>query len=157
MSGDFPFLTVLILLPAGGALAMALCGLDKRFSKEFCDIIGIGTALATLAFAIGAVVDMKVGVGGFQFVSNHVYSGSTLGVRWYLGLDGISVFLVLLAALLFPLVLVIGRHRPNSRNYFAWMLLLEAAVMGSFVSLDLLVFFFFVELTLVPTHFVIVG
>jgi NADH-quinone oxidoreductase subunit M len=154
---SFPFLTVLILLPAAGALALALAGLDRRFSKEFCDIVGIGTALVTLGFAVAALIDMKVNVGGFQLISNHTYSGSALGVRWYLGIDGISEFLVLLAGVLFPLVLVIGRHRTNSRTYYAWMLLLEAAVMGSFVSLDLIVFFFFFELTLVPSYFIIAG
>ena len=100
---------------------------------------------------------MKVHDGGFQLVTNHDYTGNALGVRWYLGVDGISIFLVLLTALLFPLVIILGRHRQNSRAYFAWMLLLEAAVMGSFVSLDLLVFFFMFELTLVPSYFIIAG
>ena len=78
-------------------------------------------------------------------------------MHWYLGVDGISIFLVLLSALLFPLVIILGRNRQNSRAYFAWILLLEAAVMGSFVSLDLLVFFFMFELTLVPSYFIIAG
>ena len=80
---------------------------------------------------------MKVHDGGFQLVSNHEYTGSSLGVHWYLGVDGISIFLVLLTAVLFPLAIILGRNRENSRVYFAWILLLEAAVMGSFLSLDL--------------------
>ena len=80
---------------------------------------------------------MKVHDGGFQLVSNHEYTGSSLGVHWYLGVDGISIFLVLLTALLFPLAIILGRNRENTRAYFAWILLLEAAVMGSFLSLDL--------------------
>jgi NADH-quinone oxidoreductase subunit M len=152
-----PFLTLLVLLPAAGALVLGLLGFDRRLSDELPVAIGILVSLATLGLAIAAMVAMKVHDGGFQLVSNHIYSGSALGVRWYLGIDGISVFLVLLAAVLFPLVLVIGRHRVNSRSYFAWMLLLEAAVMGSFLSLDLIVFFFFFELTLVPSYFIIAG
>ena len=58
-------------------------------------------------------------------------------MHWYLGVDGISIFLVLLTAVLFPLAIVLGRNRENDRVYFAWILLLEAAVMGSFLSLDL--------------------
>jgi NADH-quinone oxidoreductase subunit M len=100
---------------------------------------------------------MRVHDGGFQLVSDHQYTGSALGVHWYLGVDGISIFLVLLTGLLFPLVIVMGRNRQNTRAYFAWILLLEAAVMGSFVSLDLLVFFFMFELTLVPSYFIIAG
>ena len=100
---------------------------------------------------------MKVHDGGFQLVSDHEYTGSSLGVHWYLGVDGISIFLVLLTALLFPLAIILGRNRENSRVYFAWILLLEAAVMGSFLSLDLIVFFFMFELTLVPSYFIIAG
>ena len=78
-------------------------------------------------------------------------------MHWYLGVDGISIFLVLLTALLFPLTIILGRNRENPRAYFAWILLLEAAVMGSFLSLDLIVFFFMFELTLVPAYFIIAG
>jgi NADH-quinone oxidoreductase subunit M len=156
MSG-FPYLTVLIVLPAAGALVLGLCGLDKRFTKEFTDTVGIGVSVATLGIAIATMVAMTVNFGGYQLVSNHTYSGSALGVRWFLGVDGISVFLVLLAAVLFPLVMILGRHREHSRQYFAWMLLLEAAVLGSFLSLDLIIFFFMFELTLVPAYFIIAG
>ncbi len=114
-------------------------------------------SLVTLGFAVAAMVAMKVHDGGFQLVSDHEYTGVSLGVHWYLGVDGISIFLVLLTAVLFPLAIVLGRNRENSRVYFAWILLLEAAVMGSFLSLDLIVFFFMFELTLVPAYFIIAG
>jgi NADH-quinone oxidoreductase subunit M len=152
-----PFLTLLVILPAVGAAALGLLGLYKGLNRDFSDAIAIIVSLATLVLAVSTLVAMKVHMGGYQLVSNHIYSGSALGVRWYLGIDGISVFLVLLAAVLFPLVIVIGRNRANSRSYFAWMLLLEAAVMGSFLSLDLIIFFFFFELTLVPSYFIIAG
>jgi NADH-quinone oxidoreductase subunit M len=152
-----PFLTLLIILPAAGSLLLALLGLDRTISKDICDAIGIVVSLATLVIAVSTVVAMKVSFGGYQLTSDHTYSGTALGVRWFLGIDGISVFLVLLAAVLFPLVLILGRSRANSRTYFAWMLLLEAAVLGSFLSLDLIVFFFMFELTLVPSYFIIAG
>ncbi|HVA05354.1 MAG TPA: NADH-quinone oxidoreductase subunit M [Acidimicrobiales bacterium] len=157
MNHTVPFLTLLILLPAAGALTLAVLGFDRRLPKELADAIGIIVSLVTLVLAVSTVVAMKAHVGGFQLVSNHTYTGQTLGVRWYLGVDGISVFLVLLAALLFPLVLVTGRTKVNSRSFAAWLLLLEAAVMGSFLSLDLIFFFFFFELTLVPSYFIIAG
>jgi NADH-quinone oxidoreductase subunit M len=157
MTLGFPYLTVLILLPAAGAIALILCGLDRSFTREFCDALAIVVSLLTLATAIGALVAMKVSVAGFQLTSNHTYTGDTLGVRWFLGVDGISIFLVMLSAILFPLVIVMGRDKPNSRTYFIWMLLLESAVMGSFLSLDLIAFFLFFELTLVPSYFIIAG
>jgi NADH-quinone oxidoreductase subunit M len=157
MSHSVPFLTLLVLLPAVGGGALALLSLDRKFPKELADTLAVLVSLATLVIAVIALVTMKVNFGGFQLVSNHTYTGATLGIRWYLGIDGISVFLVLLTAVLFPLVLITGQNKPNPRAYAAWMLLLEAAVMGSFLSLDLIVFFFFFELTLIPAYFIIAG
>jgi NADH-quinone oxidoreductase subunit M len=152
-----PYLTLLVLIPAIGAAVLAVLGFDRRLPREVAYALALLTSLATLGFAVAALVAMKVHDGGFQLVSDHEYTGTSLGVHWYLGVDGISVFLVLLTAILFPLTIVLGRNRENARVYFAWILLLEAAVMGSFLSLDLLVFFFMFELTLVPSYFIIAG
>ena len=156
-NAGFPYLTVLIFIPAIGALVLALLGLGGRTSKEFSDRLAGMVAFATLGIAIATLVAMKVGYGGYQLVVNRQWTGDALGVRWYLGVDGISIFLVMLAAVLFPLVIVMGQKKSNSRSYAAWMLLLEAAVLGSFLSLDLIVFFLFFELTLVPAYFIIAG
>jgi NADH-quinone oxidoreductase subunit M len=152
-----PFLTIVILLPAAGALVLGLLGLDRRLHREVSYTLALLVSLGTLVFSVVSLVAMRVHDGGYQLVSNHDYTGNTLGVHWYLGVDGISIFLVLMTAVLFPLVIILGRNRQNSRAYFAWILLLEAAVMGSFLSLDLLVFFFMFELTLVPAYFIIAG
>jgi NADH-quinone oxidoreductase subunit M len=157
MKHEVPFLTLLILIPAIGAAAMGLLGLDRRLHREFVYAVALMASLATLGFAIATLIVMKVSDGGFQLVSDHDYTGTALGVHWYLGVDGISIFLVLLTAVLFPLAIILGRNRENSRAYFAWMLLLEASVLGSFLSLDLIVFFFMFELTLVPSYFIIAG
>jgi NADH-quinone oxidoreductase subunit M len=157
MTHTVPYLTLLVLIPAIGAAVLAVLGLDRRLHREIPYALALIASLVTLGFAIATLVVMKVHDGGFQLVSNHQYTGSSLGVRWYLGVDGISIFLVLLTAILFPLAIILGRNRHNSRVYFAWILLLEAAVMGSFLSLDLIVFFFMFELTLVPSYFIIAG
>jgi len=157
MSHSIPFLTLLILLPAIGAAALGLLSFDRSLHKEVVYALALIASLATAAIAVATLIAMKVHDGGFQLVSNHEYTGTSLGVHWYLGIDGISIFLVLLTALLFPLTIILGRNRENPRAYFAWILLLEAAVMGSFLSLDLIVFFFMFELTLVPAYFIIAG
>ena len=157
MTHTVPFLTLLILLPAIGAAALGLLSLDRTLHREVPYAAALIVSLVTLVIAVSALVAMKVHDGGFQLVSNHEYTGSSLGVHWYLGVDGISIFLVLLTGLLFPLAIILGRNRQNSRAYFAWILLLEASVMGSFLSLDLIVFFFMFELTLVPSYFIIAG
>jgi NADH-quinone oxidoreductase subunit M len=149
----FPYLTVLVLLPAGGALAVALL---VRAGREVHELVGIGVSLVTLGFAVAATVAMRSCDGGYQFVSRHVWA-SSIGVSWFVGVDGISIFLVLMAAVLFPLALAGARTRTDARSFTAWMLLLEAACIGSFVSLDLVLFFLFFELTLVPAYFIITG
>jgi NADH-quinone oxidoreductase subunit M len=154
----FPFLTVLVLLPVGAALAVALvpAALGARLQRGVVYALGMGGSLATLALAVTIAVRYHAGNGGYRLVSQHVWAQS-LGISWHLGVDGISVFLILMAALLFPLALVAGKAPRSPRAFVSWMLLLEAGCLGSFVSLDLILFFLFFELTLVPIYFVIAG
>jgi NADH-quinone oxidoreductase subunit M len=149
----FPYLTVLVLLPAAGA---AIVALSARAPRRFIEGVGLISSLATLGFAVTVAFLLHAKDGGYQLVSDHVWAKS-LGISWFVGVDGISIFLVVLAALLFPIVLLGTRTRHDVRAYVGWMLLLEAACLGSFVSLDLIMFFLFFELTLVPAYFIIAG
>jgi NADH-quinone oxidoreductase subunit M len=94
------------------------------------------------------------GQAGFQFVSQQSWV-SEWGISWHLGVDGISLFLVVLTGVLFPLVIIGIDPHHDQKSYLAWMLLLEAGVMGSFLSLDLFLFFVFFEIVLVPMYFLI--
>jgi NADH-quinone oxidoreductase subunit M len=152
----FPFLTVLVLLPAGGGLAVAAGGRVRGIPRAAVEWFGVAVSLATLGLSIAIAALFATTTGGFQFVSDHPWAGG-VGVRWELGVDGISLFLVLMAAVLFPIVLAGARTRTDPRSFVAWMLLLECACLGSFVSTDLILFFFFFELTLVPAYFIISG
>jgi NADH-quinone oxidoreductase subunit M len=154
----FPFLTVLVLLPAATALVAAVIPASFGAALQRRLVLGIGLtgSLATLALAITIAVRYQAGDGSFRMVSQHQWAPS-IGITWHLGIDGISVFLVLMAALLFPLVLLGAREKRDPRGYVAWLLLLEAGCLGSFVALDLILFFLFFELTLVPVYFVIAG
>jgi NADH-quinone oxidoreductase subunit M len=154
----FPFLTVLVLLPAGAALLSSLVpnSLGEAIQRRSVMAIGLLGTLATLALAVTIALRYRPGDGGYRMESQHVWAPS-FGISWHVGIDGISVFLVLMAAVLFPLVLLGARERRDPRGYVAWMLLLEAGCLGSFVALDLVMFFLFFELTLVPIYFVIAG
>lgn len=149
----FPYLTVLVLLPAGSALAVALLPAGARAAAR---ILGLAGSLATLGVACAATAAFRVGDAGYQMVSVHPFA-PTLGISWALGIDGISLFLVLMSALLFPLALAGATEREDPKAFTAWVLLLEAACLGSFLSLDLLLFFLFFETTLVPVYFLIGG
>ncbi|HLI73529.1 MAG TPA: NADH-quinone oxidoreductase subunit M [Acidimicrobiales bacterium] len=154
----FPFLTVLVVLPAAAAGAVILIppGVGERARRALAVSIGLGATLATLALAITIALRYQAGDGGFRLVSRHVWA-STLGISWHLGVDGISVFLVLMAAVLFPLALLVGPVRRHPQSFVVWLLLLETGCLGSFVALDLILFFLFFELTLVPAYFLIAG
>jgi NADH-quinone oxidoreductase subunit M len=154
----FPFLTVLVLLPAGAAVVTSFVprSLGEATQRRAVEMIGGASMLATLALAITIAVRFHTGDGNFQMVSNHSWTGA-LGIGWHLGVDGISLFLILMSAVLFPIALAGASTKRDPRSFIVWMLVLEAACLGSFVSLDLVLFFVFFELTLVPIYFVIAG
>ena len=154
---QFPLLTVLVFLPAAGALLITVL---PRRRPEYMKLVAMLTSVGVGAVSLWALRNFDSHSGGFQFVSRHPWIESW-GISWHLGLDGISLFLVVLTGLLFPLAIVgIDPHNEDpARNkpYFAWLLLLEAGVMGSFLSLDLFLFFVFFEIVLVPMYFLIGG
>ena len=87
--------------------------------------------------------------GDFQFVSQHLWI-KDFGISWHLGVDGISLFLVVLSGVLFPIALWGADGHKDYKAYTAWILLLEAGVIGTFLSLDLFLFFVMFEIVLVP-------
>ncbi len=100
------------------------------------------------------ITRFKVGEADYQFVTDHSWIGS-FGIHWKLGIDGISLWLVALTALLFPIALIGPVVNDNVKSYVVWLLILEAACMGTFLALDLFVFFVFFEVVLVPMYFLI--
>ncbi|MGB7052030.1 MAG: Fe-S-binding domain-containing protein, partial [Acidimicrobiales bacterium] len=96
MPTPFPLLTVLVLAPAIGAAVVALVP-DRKAPAWLHEALGLAVSVVTLAVAVTIAVRFKAGDGGFQLTSNHTWA-SGLGIRWYLGVDGISLFLVALTA-----------------------------------------------------------
>jgi NADH-quinone oxidoreductase subunit M len=150
---DFPILTLLVLVPAVGALLVAL--ISNR-QPDLVKVTALLTSILTGGMALWTLFAFEKGDAGFQFVSQHSWIESW-GISWHLGVDGISLFLVVLTGILFPLVIAGVDPHHDHKRYLAWMLLLEAGVMGSFVSLDLFLFFVFFEIVLVPMYFLIGG
>jgi len=150
---SFPLLTVITLLPLGAALVVALLPRDRI---ELIRLVGIGGAVATGALTAYLTYAFATGTAAFQFETKHMWI-SSFGISWHLGVDGISLFLVLLCGLLFPLAMAGPTIHGNEKSYLAWLLVLETGCIGSFLSLDLFLFFLFFELTLVPMYFIIAG
>jgi NADH-quinone oxidoreductase subunit M len=148
---DFPLLTCIIVTPAAGAVLVALTP-ERR--PELARAVGYAATAATAGFTGYLLWHFETGTAGYQFVEDHRWIGS-LGVRYLLGVDGISVFMVALTALLFPLALLASASIERVRAFTGWMLLLEAALMGVFLGIDLVLFFVFFEFVLVPMYVII--
>lgn len=146
-------LTFLILAPMAGALLVASLPANKWVARWTA--LGIGIAI----FAVTVVVFMDYNAnadGGYYLVTKNIRWFTVLGASWHLGIDGISASMMLLTGLLTPLAILISwevSDRPNM--HLALLLLFEATSMGVFLAMDLMVFFLFYELSLVPMYFLI--
>jgi len=153
MAHDLPILTLLVLVPAAGALVVAALPSGR---PDLARQVGLVVSLLGVAAAAALLIGFDAGEGGFQFVSAHSWIRS-FGISWKLGVDGISLFLVILSTVLFPFAIAGPKVHRDVKGYVAWMLLLEAGCIGVFLSLDLFLFFLFWEVVLVPMYFLIGG
>ncbi len=146
-------LTVLVLLPLGGALTLMVFPNEEKPAIR-------GTALFFTLINFFASLWLFFGFDtanpGMQFVVRSEWVPA-LGFEYYVGLDGISLFLVLLTTFLMPLIVLSAytAHETNVREYMASMLLLETGMIGALVSLDLVLFYVFWELMLIPMYLLI--
>lgn len=152
-SSSFPVLPSLIIIPLIGALLVAV---TSRQRPELLKLIAVITSVTTGAISIWllSAFDSTPGSAEFQFGSQQQWL-SDLGISWTFGIDGISLFLVVLTGVLFPLALLATNPEHSNRAWYGWLLVLEAGVMGVFVSLDLVMFFLCFEAVLVPMYFLI--
>ena len=153
MEPDFPILTALILVPAVGALAVALV---PNARAELHRGVALMFSVATGALAVYLLAAFDKADAGYQFETNRSWI-SDFGISWHVGVDGISLFLIVLTAVLFPIALLGSTPHHDAKSYYAWLLLLEAGCLGVFVALDLFLFFVMFEIVLVPMYFLIGG
>jgi NADH-quinone oxidoreductase subunit M len=148
-----PLVSITLFLPLLGA---ALLVLMRASSPRVAHGVGIVTSGLTLVGAAW-VWARGGGGGGFSQVEELAWIPS-IGAAYRVGVDGISLPLVLLTAILFFVSLVFSEHvRERPASYVALFLLLETACIGVFVALDMILFYVFFEVTLVGMYFVIAG
>lgn len=144
-------LTALILIPVASAVVVALIPARRR---EVHLPLGVSLSMVPLALAayLFWVFEPEA---GFQFGVDTVWY-EPWGISWSLGLDGISLPMVILTALLVPIALAAsGSITDRTKEFVVYILLLEAGMLGSFLALDLFLFFVFFEVILVPMYFII--
>jgi NADH-quinone oxidoreductase subunit M len=152
-SVSFPLLTAMVLLPAVGAFVVAVMSARR---PEWVKLTGLVFTVTTGALTLWMLGAFDRGDTGYQFQSQHTWI-KQWGIGWHVGVDGISLFLIVLTGVLFPIALVASDPHHDEKSYTAWILLLEAGMLGAFVSLDLFLFFVFFEIVLVPMYFLIGG
>jgi NADH-quinone oxidoreductase subunit M len=163
----FPWLTATVFLPAAGAVAMAVFAALGRLSMrgraeprsdreaEAARWWALVVTAGTFVISVGVFAGFDGSMAGMQLVERASWVGP-LNFQYVLGVDGISVFLVLLTTFLMPLAVLASWRLDRQVPYFmVALLLLETAVLGAFVALDLLLFFVFFEGLLFPMYLII--
>ncbi|WP_109530191.1 NADH-quinone oxidoreductase subunit M [Nocardia aurea] len=164
---DFPWLTTLWVLPViGAAVTLAMPAARRTLARA----VALCFSVAVLAVGIVVAVLFEPGGEQFQFVEAREWIPA-FGAGYTVGIDGIAMVLVLLTAGLVPLLILAGWHDDrvfggapedaaptrHAHIYVALTLLVEAMVLVSFVSLDILLFYVFFEAMLIPMYFLIGG
>lgn len=150
---SFPALTSLIVIPAVGALILALIPSARA---ELHRQVAVLVTIITGAASVWVLLVFDKTEAGFQLRSDEPITWvESLGISWDLGVDGISLFLVVLTGLLFPLAILGVEPEHDPKPYYIWIVALEAGLMGVFLTLDLFFFFVFFEVVLVPMYFLI--
>ena len=155
---DFPILSLLIFLPLIGALfILTIFGEDEELVAKNAKFAALYSSLFTLALAIFMVVRFDANNADFQFVEKYQWVES-IGLTYYLGVDGISLFFVLLSAILTPVCILASWESIKTRvkEYMIAFLLLETFMIGTFLALDSILFYVFFEGVLIPM-FIIIG
>ncbi|MFZ5475555.1 MAG: NADH-quinone oxidoreductase subunit M [Myxococcota bacterium] len=145
-----PYLSIVTFLPILGALVVA--ALPNEASKPGALAVSVATLVASLPLWFG----FDPSDPAWQFVEDHAWI-DTFGIRYHLGIDGVSLLLVLLTTVLTPIIVLAGYSGVEKGHaaYFALMLALEGAMIGTFCALDTFLFYLFWELVLIPMYFLI--
>jgi NADH-quinone oxidoreductase subunit M len=142
-------LTAIWLVPALGALVVGLG--PRRLARP----LGLLISVATLALSLVLVFLFQGGAHGYQF-QEYLPWVSQYGIAYRLGVDGISLWLVVLNALLTVVAVLAARQdMPRLRGFVALLLLMEGAMAGVFLAADLLLFYIFWEFQLIPAYFLV--
>ncbi|MFP4209509.1 MAG: NADH-quinone oxidoreductase subunit M [Wenzhouxiangella sp.] len=153
MMSEWPLLSLLIWLPILGAALVASIG---EQSPKLVRPLALGIALAAFALSLLLYADFDASTAAMQFQEKAVWIGA-FNIHYHLGIDGLSLPLVLLTTLIGALIIVAGwgiQDRPHL--YLASFLLLQGLMVGVFSALDALLFYVFFEAMLVPM-FLIIG
>ena len=155
---DVGILSILILLPLlGAALIYLIVRRDDEISARNAYNTGLWTTIVTFLVSLTLWTDFDRTTSAFQFVEKFSWFEG-YNINYYVGIDGISVFMVLLTTLLLPICIISSRNsiKTRVREFMIAFLVLESFVIGVFCALDSVLFYLFFEGMLIPM-FLIIG
>jgi len=146
-------LELIIAIPAIGFLIALVM---PRRGEQAIKMLTLGVSLLTFVLSIGLVTGYQSGHAGQQFVSDKIWI-SNPEIHWHVGIDGLSLWLIILSTFLTPIAIGISWKaiKDRSKEFFAFLLLLEFGLVGVFAAWDLFLFYVFWEVVLVPMYFLI--
>jgi NADH-quinone oxidoreductase subunit M len=158
---------LLLTIPAAAAVLVAALGPRRTKEIRWLSLAAtVAGAVLAVLFAVGvarhasklATTTPATFQPEYTVRANFLPLGNG-GIQFFIGLDGINIWLVVLTAVLMVSAVLISwdssQVKERQNEYFAWLLLLEAAMIGVFISFDIILFYVFFELTLVPLFFLI--
>ena len=160
MSSSFPWLTVLIVLPALGAIALWTLPARARSRSR---AIALGVSLVEVLLAVGALLAFDTSDARTHQLAETHHWIPALGVSYAVAVDGVALALVLMSVVLVPVVILAAWReqgsgtRPSDRlgRYLALVLLLEAFIVAVFSARDVFLFYVLFEAMLIPVYFMI--
>ncbi len=146
-------ISYLLLTPLLGAILLLFFGKNKDNAVRY---FGLAVSVLTFILSLFLYFGFDSGKGGFQFIHKFVWI-QNLHISYNVGIDGISLLLVLLTTFLTPLTLLSSWKSIDKKvkEFTFFMLMLEVGMLGVFVSLDLFLFYIFWEAMLIPMYFII--
>ena len=149
---NFPILSVVTFLPLAGALLLIF--LNKK-NENLLRTIALAVTLLTFIISLFLYFNFNSSTPDPQFVEKSVWLG--YGINYHVGIDGISLFLVLLTTFLMPITILSSWTyiQKKIKEYLIFMLMLETGIIGVFVALNLFLFYVFWEAMLIPMYFLI--
>ena len=164
MSFTFPWISVLLLLPLTGAFFLFFIKGEEETVTQNSRNVSLWVTAMTFLFSIILFAYYDGGAGGFQFIEKRTWLNLATNLSeppimsyYFVGVDGISSPLIVLATLLTMLVVLFsfGQSLQNAKTYYILFLVMEFCILGALVSLDTVLFYIFFEALLIPMFFII--
>lgn len=156
MDFNFPILSLLVLTPIIGALTLSLTG-SEQFKNKTILLSGLWISVGEFLLSLLLPIFYNQTQNGYQFIEFHTWFDQ-FDINYFVGVDGVSIPLILLTTFLIPICLLCSWNSIQTRvkEFVIYFLLLESFIIGVFISIDLVIFYVFFEAVLIPM-FLIIG